>query len=84
MQRNKNSCVILPTPKPDLRRTKSWKSQLIRASRASACDGDHKKEFDKNYKVNSDVELELATSFGDVTITNWDKNEVDIHVEVCA
>lgn len=41
-----------------------------------------KKEFDKTYSINSDATLELETSFGDVTIDNWDQNKIEIHVEV--
>ena len=40
------------------------------------------KEFNKSYQVSSDATMDLETSFGDITITTWDQNTIDIHVEV--
>ncbi len=40
------------------------------------------KRINKTYTVNSDALVKISNSFGDVTITSWDKNSVGIEVIV--
>ncbi len=43
-----------------------------------------KKEVKKSFSVNADATLDIESSFGSVELSNWDKNEVDIHIEIIA
>jgi hypothetical protein len=56
---------------------------------SAASDGDlvqKRKNISKSYTVTGDDKLRIENSFGDVAVTTWDKNEiqVDIQIEVSA
>ncbi len=41
-----------------------------------------KKSFNESYAVNADAEVQISNKFGTVNIEIWDKNQVEINVEV--
>jgi len=43
---------------------------------------EYNRSFHESYSVNSDARLILETSFTDVEIINWDKDEIDISVDI--
>jgi hypothetical protein len=50
-----------------------------------AADGDNvqkKKNISKSYTVGSDEKLSIENSFGDVAISTWDKNEIQVNIEI--
>ncbi len=59
---------------------------LLAAPMLSSASGDpsteKKRTITKNYPVGSDDKLSIENSFGDVTISTWDKNEIQVNVEI--
>lgn len=49
---------------------------------ASGDDGEHKKSISKSYTVSADEKLSIENSFGDVAISTWDKNEIQVNIEI--
>jgi hypothetical protein len=52
---------------------------------SSAKDGDNvekKRTISKNYTVGADDRLSIDNTFGNVTITTWDKNEIQVDIEI--
>ncbi len=50
-----------------------------------AINGDHvekKRAISKSYNVGPEDRLSIENSFGNVTITTWDKNEIQVEVEI--
>lgn len=47
---------------------------------SAAIAGELKKLYDKKFEVNPGEEIELKASFGDVEISTWDKNELQVDV----
>ena len=53
---------------------------LIRAN-----DGDNiekKRTISKTYTVGADDRLSIENSFGNITVTTWDKNEIQVDIEI--
>lgn len=40
------------------------------------------KVIDKTFNVNADADLKIANRYGNISMTTWDKNTVDIHIEI--
>ncbi len=40
------------------------------------------KVIDKSFNVNSNADLKINNRYGNITMTTWDKNVVEIHVEI--
>jgi len=40
------------------------------------------KVIDKSFNVNSNADLKIDNRYGNITMTTWDKNMVEIHVEI--
>lgn len=40
------------------------------------------KVIDKSFNVNSTADLKISNRYGNITMTTWDKNVVEIHVEI--
>ncbi len=52
---------------------------------SSASDGDlvqRRKSISKSYPVTGDDKLKIENSFGDVAVTTWDKNEIQVDIEI--
>jgi hypothetical protein len=50
-----------------------------------ASDGDNvekKRSISKSYTVSNDDKLSIENSFGDVTVTTWDKKEIKVDIEI--
>lgn len=50
-----------------------------------ASDGDNaqkRKNISKSYTVSGDEKLSIENSFGDVAISTWDKNEIQVNIEI--
>jgi hypothetical protein len=45
-------------------------------------DGERKKNINKSYPVTSKDKLSIDNSFGDVLISTWDKNEIQVNIEI--
>lgn len=43
-----------------------------------------RKQIEKNFDVKTDVILKIENQFGDIHVESWEKNEIDIKVEVIA
>ncbi|HVY74564.1 MAG TPA: hypothetical protein VG890_07025 [Puia sp.] len=41
-----------------------------------------RKNISKSYTVSADDKLSIENSFGDVTITTWDKNEIQVNIDI--
>jgi hypothetical protein len=51
-------------------------------SLATGDDGQHRKNISKSYTVSGDEKLSIENSFGDVAISTWDKNEIQVNIEI--
>jgi citrate lyase gamma subunit len=52
---------------------------------SSASDGDNiekKRSISKTYTVTADDRLSIENSFGNITVTTWDKNEIQVDIEI--
>jgi len=49
---------------------------------ATGNDGEHRKNISKSYTVSSDEKLSIENSFGDVAVSTWDKNEIQVNIEI--
>ena len=48
----------------------------------SAQDSEAKKEISESYKVTKDYTLGIENKYGSVDLVNWDKNELEVVVEM--
>jgi len=53
---------------------------LIAAKPVQAENFEAKKEYHKNYPVTANTSLDITNKYGDITIKDWDKNEISIDV----
>jgi hypothetical protein len=51
-------------------------------STAMGNDGEHRRNISKSYTVSSDEKLSIENSFGDVAVSTWDKNEIQVNIEI--
>ncbi|HVU84662.1 MAG TPA: hypothetical protein VHC50_07465, partial [Puia sp.] len=49
---------------------------------AKSNDGEHRKNISKSYTVKGDEKLSIENSFGDVSVSTWDKNEIQVNIEI--
>ena len=49
---------------------------------ATGDDGEHRKNISKSYTVSGDEKLSIENSFGDVAVSTWDKNEIQVNIEI--
>src|ERR1700761_3896895 len=45
-------------------------------------EANRKRTINKSYKVTADDKLEIENSFGNVSISTWDKNEITVDIEI--
>src|SRR5580698_10379900 len=45
-------------------------------------DVERKKNINKSYTVTSNDKLSIDNSFGDVSVSTWDKNEIQVNIEI--
>jgi hypothetical protein len=45
-------------------------------------DSERKKNINKSYTVTSNDKLSIDNSFGDVMVSTWDKNEIQVNIEI--
>ena len=55
---------------------------LMSAQGLAADKTDYKKHYSKNVPINPDALLEIDADFSSVEIMNWDKNEIDVYIEI--
>jgi hypothetical protein len=63
-----------------MKRTLIWAVALLSVSLVAQAGLEKERKWEKTYSINSDAKLDLASSFGDVEMEVWDRNEISVEI----